>query len=328
MAADVEKAAEYTIVAIVAVLLMALLASISLGGSASVDPVTDSNVTVESRPDVPGSVDVSATREYAASFPDEGGYVDTPAVGNGSLTVCGSAELASDANTAATYTVWAGKNGTRALHYDSGVWLWYVANETTGTSETVTLPAPSPSDALTQVCGRYNASAQTVTMSREESVSATLALTSETEDRNVSREWYGRIDEVRRFGGAVDDATLTAYGDDPIQPLPSAPRDGRLLFDEGSGSTSHVYFDGSDATLVNVGWTAGLSDVSLDRGTDYELHGSPFSLRVLSGGYLEGAPVVFVDWALVGLGSMIIEFVGVLLGVSALWYIMREAGVI
>ena len=76
------------------------------------------------------------------------------------------------------------------------------------------------------------------------------------------------------------------------------------MFDEGSGGDTVVYWAGTSATIVNGSWTnQGIENPSLQAGTDYATYTDPVRVEVLSGGYLEGAPVLFVSWTQLPLGG-------------------------
>lgn len=291
----------------------AAILSIMLAGSAVLEqPQSNTSITLDSgETTVPNGVEVSATKENALAFPGDG-YVDGPGPANGSKTVCAAGQLDGDANGQATYTLYGAENGSVLLQYDAGQWMGYV--EANGDSAKATMNAANP-DEWRRVCLRYNATASTVTVSRDTTVGSPVAMDGDTERRNASFDWFGKIDEVRTFGNPVPNATLSAYGDDAIQPFPDENRTGRMMFDEGEGGSTEVYWANTDATLVNASWTSGLSDVPLDRGTDYQLSGDPFQITLTDSGYLDGAPIVWISWLSLPLG---INFAAIMSSVATI----------
>lgn len=325
MAIGIEDGAKAIVSAIVVIAVAsAILSGVLSGGPAAIQtPANNTTITVDQgQTSVPSWVDVSATRGNAVAFSAWNGYVETPTLGNGSITVCSAGKLASDANTKATYTLYADDNATTLLQYDAGHWMFYHANVSGSLSAKATVAAPNPSATLRPVCGRYNAANETVSVSRGTTVSAPVQMDSDTERRNTSYDWYGSIDETRTFGEAIPNATLTAYGNDPIQPLEDWNRTGRLMYDEGSGTTTNIYWSSQDATIVNGTWTDGLDDVALDKGDDYRLYDRPFQILFPPSGYLDGAPVVYLTWLATPMGinfvSLLMSLVGILIvGIGA-----------
>jgi len=68
------------------------------------------------------------------------------------------------------------------------------------------------------------------------------------------------------------------------------------MFNDGLVTTAY-YADG-DATLVgDTALVDGVDAPGLVRGTDYTIETEPFTFRAVAGGYLDGAPVVFLGGA-------------------------------
>lgn len=207
----------------------------------------------------------------------------------GSWSACAVAELDSSANQNDTYTVAAYENATILVQFDAGDWAVYFNNTTR--SGMARIDATSPTTE-TAVCARWNESHLIV--SRNATISSGVALTSSTTSRNVTRNWTGTLDEVRTFNSSISDNEIQTYAGDPITPLPGTNRSTRWMFDEGSGGTTRDYVSDTDATIYGTSWTSGVAKPSISEGTDYEVRASPLEIKVLSGGYLDGAPVVWV----------------------------------
>lgn len=306
----------------VTMLVALMLVTISLGvfsvlsvsGSTSINATTTGYTPVDAAlRDVPNHVTVEATTGYGLSFSgDQALSASLPSnLTNNSWTVCAAVELNDTSNQNGTYDVVAYDNASILLQFDDGQWSVYANNGSADGKATIAAPDPTttttgggyfswlfPSKAasLRRVCGRYDAASNELVVARDGNVSAAVPLTASTTTRNVSVNWTGREDEIRVFGSAVSNATLAEYSDDPVQPLPGTNRIARLMLDEGSGTTTKVYFATQTIPIGNASWADGAQRPSLSLGTDYQLHNTPFSLRVLPGGYLEGAPVEYVSW--------------------------------
>lgn len=265
------------------------------GASSQVDPrPAGTFTTVDDRPDVPGRVSVSATTETALYF-DGTDYVESDAhdtLTGSPWTVCAAAELDSDANLANTYDVAAVENESIMLQYDAGSWLAYYNNSTADGKATIDAPSPH---GMTFVCGRWNGTQLQIYRNGTAGSPSTLSAT--TTSRNVSTEWYGRLDEVRVYNSSLTASQVQSYADHPILPVQGVTPDGRYMFDEGSGGTTHVYFADTTANVVGASWVDGLRDESYTRGVEYELRGEPFSIKVIQGSRLDGAPVLYVEYA-------------------------------
>lgn len=271
-------------------------------GTVPVEPTTGSFVNVSGDITYSDGIAVRATLENALLF-DGNSAVTAPAPQNlskGSWTICTTAELGDGTNLDATYDLVAYENESILLQYDAGKWSAYFDNGTHDAKATIDAPSPRgtsgilSSDQFTSVCGRYNETSNELVIARDDTFSNPEALDASTDARNVSFEWVGRQDEVRLFNSSVSNATIASYAADPIKPQPGTDRVARFMFDEGEGSTTTVYFADVEASIGGAEWTDGVPRPGVDEGTDYELQKEPLQLKVLSGGYLDGAPVVFV----------------------------------
>ncbi len=305
---SIESTAQTVGQAVLVVVVLAIVLGAAFGAgidilgepdTATVEPVMDSFVQVGGDLTYTNGITAQATLENALLFDGEGSHVSAGApenISDGSWTVCAAVELGSDANLDATYDVLAYDNTSILIQYDAGNWSTYHDNGTHTARATIEAPNPrgTSADPFTAVCGRYNATANDLVVSRDDTISSAISLTTANTSLNTSWEWIGRQDEVRLFNTSVSNSTIEAYADDPIQPLPGNDRAVRFLFDEGEGSTTHGYFANVDASIGGAEWTNGLSKPGISIGTDYEFDRSPLRIKVLSSGYLDSAPVVFV----------------------------------
>lgn len=242
--------------------------------------------------DVSG-VTVVATRERGASL-DGASYIDTPD-GNisQSWTVCQVGALASDHNQQASYDFFAYENESITLRYTAGNWT--VRRLKNGTNTAASATASSPTQ-LTTVCGRWNASSQTLNLLVDGNQVASSSVGEVDRPRPVAVPWRGTVDETRVFNGTVSDSQISTLASDPITALPGTERTLRVMYDENIGGGVRAYYSSSNAQFVgDISLTAGVTAPGLTEGTDYEFGGS-VTVTPLSGGYLDGAPVVFIDY--------------------------------
>mgnify|MGYP002762358031 CR=1 FL=1 len=295
--------------AVITAVVIALVALVGIVITAPiVGVVSDSTVSVEQaiEPQVGESVTVTsgstdrdvtvrATRENAVQF-DGTGYVDaTPPPGwnndSWSVTAVATPDTSDGSafNPDATHNVIAVNNSTFRVDWANGYWA--AVYERGGESARVQVPATATQ---TPIVVTFNGSSDELAIEADGNRSA-ATLDTNTNVRRPSLNWVGTIDEVRYIDGQLSSGQVDTYQADPIDPLAGADHTARWLFDEGSGSTSVGYYNGSTAELIGAGWGAGVAGPDLDAGTDYELTQNPLAIVALDGGYLDGAPVVFIN---------------------------------
>lgn len=313
------------IVLIVVVSLLPSFVGLQLvDGSAAVNGSSGNYTIINSEIDnIPADVTVKATRGNALDF-DGNETIASAAPENltqGSWTVCAAAELSHDANSNATYDIFAYDNASLLLQYDAGQWSAYYDNGSADAKATIN--AVSPKSGFTPVCARYNASADDLVIVRNGTVSGADSLTTTTDSRNLSSDWRGRIDEVRTFADPLEQEDLNTYAQDPIKPLPGTNRTARFMFDEGSGSTTAVYFANESEEVQGADWTSGVSGQPMRNEEDYELSGDPLSIRYNASGYLNGAPVVYISWEWKS-GGMVFGMLPLFAGLVILGFVAKK----
>jgi len=278
------------------------------------------------------NLSVAATSGQALRL--DGGYVPAPADvtidDNNGGTLMATAALDSGANQSAAYHV-AGADGDLVLRFDDGQWLAIYANQTTTTASA---PASSATD-YTTLSARWDGASDELTLFVDGSAANTTSIGT-TEQRQVANNLDGRIEEVRIFDSALGNSPITTYHGDPINSLNGQTHETRLLFDEGEGSSTLAFYQGAQADIVGPhSWTTGVEQGQTPQaGTDFEVSGN--SIRVVSGGYLDGQPKLYLSFESgffgglvatifnVGPAALQLIVVGVLvMGASALY---RELG--
>lgn len=277
----------------------------AVGGSIVEEPSTSSwiDTGANERPD---NLDVAATREQAVQLDGEG-YVEAPEPAlNDSWTVCSVGALTEGVNQQAHYTLLAIDNETVTLRFADGNWTArYIQND--GPETAASAAASSPTN-LTAVCGRYNNATATLDLVIDGTIAASSANGQVDQTRQPSVAWNGTVDETRVWGRALSDSNLTAYADDPITALPGTDRQLRVMYDEDLGGETRAYNTNGRAGLVGA---AAIGDPGVPRpgvseGADWEAQNEgTFEIRAVDGGYLDGAPIVFVSWPGGPFGSII-----------------------
>lgn len=303
---NTEYIMRYLVAAVIAVTAISILfgfgADIGSGSAQVEHPGHDRHTLDSSLQEPPNEIDVLATRENALVLSGDPVEFDAPdEFADGSWTVCVTAALDEETNGDAAYDVFAHDSGSLILQYDSGDWAVY--HEDGDQDAVASVPADDPWD-LTPMCARYDEGAGELSIDADGESSGWVALDTGTAERNVSWEWHGRQDEVRLFGGPLSDDSVDGYVDDPVAPMPGEDRLARFMFNEGSGDSTAIYFMDEDADVSGAGWGEGVGNPrewfglasAIDEGDDYVIHSEPFGISIVEGGYLDGAPVVFVDW--------------------------------
>lgn len=213
-------------------------------------------------------------------------------VEHGPWTACTYAEVGDGANLDATMDVVALVDGAIQLEFDAGHWAVYYSN---GTHDAYArAAAPAPTDPET-VCGRYDGTSLELWVDGNQQASATLTTGPAT--RNTSVPFEGTLDEIRVTNDSVPAARLATYDRYPAVAFDDGrAKAARLMLDEGSGTTSRVYFETSNATLHNATWTDGVSRTALAQSGNYSWATDPWGIVATDGGYLDDAPVVYVDY--------------------------------
>lgn len=111
-----------------------------------------------------------------------------------------------------------------------------------------------------------------------------------------STNWNGTLDETRTFNGSTNDSEQADLHNNPVAPRPTRDRTARLMYDEGQGDTTAIFFTGTRADLSNFSWVDGLNGHELSEGTDYEIDTGAGTITALDGGKIDGAPVVWIDY--------------------------------
>jgi hypothetical protein len=306
-------------IALIAVVLSSVfgLALDLTGGSAVLEPAPETATEVGGIDQPGNSLQVRATTGNALYLGGGGAYVDDPTnesvFESGSWTVAMIAEPSRDGafGEEDTLTLYAAGNETVHLLYEQGNWT---ARYEAPSGQTAYVQAPASLDGRTTVGATYNASADELSLYVDGTLADSDAPDATTVPRNAAYSWIGSIDEVRVWNSTRSASQHAAYHDDPVQPLP-ANASARLMFNDGQ--PARAYYASGDATIYGeTGLVDGVAGPDLVGGDDYETTTEPFTFRIVGGGYLDGAPVVFLGGAGGAFGGLLDQLISV--GTTAL----------
>ena len=271
------------IILMVAAMLTVTFSGVLVSGAAateSFEPSTDGSTLT----DITQIDDVTLTTGYALAFSD-GGHVDAnieDEIG-AEWSVCAVAAV-DEAHSDANMAIYAHDNESVLLEYRGGEWAAHY-NDGSQTAD-ATIEATDP-HSLSPVCAVFDGDELVVWDGHEPSEPGQLS--SETEPRPITIGFEGTIDEVRTFDGAIADDSVARFADEPVDALAEENHRSRMMFDEGEGTTTTIYYQDTDGDVVDAEWTDGVEGPELVENEDW----SSENLRIiaLEGGLLDGAPV-------------------------------------
>jgi hypothetical protein len=182
-------------------------------------------------------------------------------------------------------------NDSVRLYYNDSK---YIARYDNGSANaTVSIPEPAPRN-LSSLVVRWNGTELLLTNG---TVSNTTTLTTSPDPAIPLWDWVGRVDEIRTYNGSINDSAVSGYTSDPISAYPDEPQGVRLMFDQLDNGETAQHFAGGAAVVEGGRLTGGVEPPSMVEGVDYTVDSGPFSITVLAGGYLEGQPTVYLEYA-------------------------------
>ena len=197
-------------------------------------------------------------------------------------------------------------NGRVLIQYNGSTseWVGWYYDDGTGNSYRLSGSAPNQPGNLSLVTVTSNAT-HVVLYRNTTQLDVRDISTSSVEDAELNASnWHGTLDETRVFDDYTNASEQSDLHSNPVAPRPDRTRTARLTFDEGSGSTTAIYFTGTVATLSNHTWVDGLEGHELTDGVDYTLNQDSGTITALDGGRIDGAPVVWVTYRYEGLNDV------------------------
>lgn len=191
--------------------------------------------------------------------------------------------------------------GEVLLHYNgsSSQWSAYYYNESSRNSYRVNVSAPNQPGNLTWVAAWSNGTHFTVYANTTRGEIVELAGENSAEAEWNASNWDGMVEELRILDKPLNATERSDHVSDPVAPLKGAGVSARLMFDEGDGTSTAVYFTGGSATVSNVTWGQGHPGNILTQGDDYAVGWFSDAIKALEGGRLDGAPVAWVTYRIV-----------------------------
>ena len=249
--------------------------------------------------DRPADLTVSLSDEREAVFDANESYIEDPTADavwqdDWAVALTVREPLDDEINRDATYTLYAADNETVHILYEAGNWT---ARYNDGDQSAVA-QASVTQDPIehTPIVATWDETAGELALYVDGDERDTAALTDETVARDAAISWYGGIDEVRTYNATLDGAAASAYAAEPVQPIQPGDAEARLMFNDGEETV--VYYSGGEAAIVgDITFGDGVGQPPIEEGTDYELTSSPTEFRAVEGGFVDGAPVVFLSWA-------------------------------
>lgn len=198
-------------------------------------------------------------------------------------------------------------NGRVVISYNGsqGNWSAWYYDEGSTDSWQVNASAPNQPGNLTNVIVWSNSTHLTIYRNNTQGDVKNITGSNIADAPVMSQNWDGRIDEVRTFDDALDDANRSTIVNSPVDPVPDTNRTSRIMFDEPNKSTQSIFFTGTRLEQSNVTFSDGL-DGSVMTGeslisnimgtTDYVWETSGPQIYPVSGGDLDGAPAAYVEY--------------------------------
>lgn len=194
-------------------------------------------------------------------------------------------------------------DGDVLLNYNGtdGNWSGWFYDRGSRDSYVVNASATDQPGTLTPLCLVHNGSHVSIyrnnSLGETENASVESIESVETNTTN----WDGRLDETRFDDDALNASQRQQLIDDPIGPLTTSNRTGRMMYDEGSGTLVYIFWASTNADSSNASYVDGLDGSVLDRDTmlspgDYEWRSDGPEIKPVEGGELDGAPVAYVAY--------------------------------
>lgn len=281
------------------------------GSSTVLEPAPDALTYVTDGSEVDDAFNVRPGTGTAAGFFADG-YVDIPppdaATRADGWALAATVEpLSVDPDN--SHVIYAEDNATVLVEYEAGN---YSARYETSSGDSAHVTAPA-SGGQQAVGVEYRNATSELRLYIDGTVVDTDTADATVEPRQPAYEWDGTIDEFRRWETPVGSATHAAYADDPVQVLNSSSATHRAMFN--TDDPDEIYYANGSATRVgDTEIVDGVQPPDLVQGSDYEIATDPIRIRATSGGYLDGAPVVFVFPT--GSGGVFSGLLGMLVGIG------------
>lgn len=300
-----------TVLSIVLLLAAALLGGMTAGmdtgdtprnKTASPDPITGQSVSFEDTTNAREILEVYSVKDSTGYAIQLNGSADSYAKSKTSVSLADernwSLSTWARLQTTGESQAVASLDGRVVIQYNQSTqqWVGWYYDDGSGYSYDVRVAAPNQPGNLSLVTVTANASHLTIYRNTTQGSTANISTASVAPLNTSVSNLNGTIDEMRVFADATNDSEQSDLYSSPVAPRPERNRTGRIMYDEGSGTTSAFYFTSTSVELSNADWVQGLAGNELTEGTDYELDTASGGVTALAGGRIDGAPVVWIDY--------------------------------
>lgn len=182
-------------------------------------------------------------------------------------------------------------------------WVGYVYDGNNGSSVRVRGAAGNPSD-YHQLCVYRDGTDVRLYSNASLVDTATLTNTSEastTELVGGNQSWQGRVEEYRSFADPLNSSERNQTVSEPVNPLTTANRTGRIYFDAGQNAQAYLFLGSPDPKVGSIEgdhlWVqTGFDGATLVAGGNYTWTDDGPTLEPASGGSLATQPAAWVDY--------------------------------
>lgn len=211
-----------------------------------------------------------------------------------------------------------------AWYYDEGARNSYQVNVSASGNEVGN---------YTNVMVRANGTHFTIYRNNTQGEIVNITLSSITDAPVNATNWNGRIEEIRTFDDALTSSERSSLVSSPAEELPAPNVTARAMFDQPDRSTQLLLYTGTSLDQSNASFSQGFAEQIMSAqgvlgGGDYEWDNNGPKIRALSGGDLDGAPVVYASYEYDGDTSFMVDAWNDTVGLAALLPILILLGVI
>lgn len=232
------------------------------------------------------------------SYVESAGSIDVPTDQNFTIGTWAQVDEKGDAENMTMTAISVQGEAVISYNGSTGNWTGYYYSDKTRDSYRVDVDAPNQPGNLTWVALWANGTH--VTIYANTTQGEIVALNSNTADASIdAANWNGTVDETRGFGEPLTSSERSDIVNNPVAPQPGQSRLFRLMYDQGGGDSTPIYFASDTASLSNASWVSALSGNILTQGSDYAVGWFSDAIKALDGGGLDGAPVAWVTYRIV-----------------------------
>lgn len=195
-------------------------------------------------------------------------------------------------------------NGRALIVYNgtSDQWVGWYYNEGQRDSYLVNVSAPDQPANLTNVQLVANETHLTIYQNNTRGSVANITVENTAAQPNETQNWHGTLEETRTFDDGLGSTTRQELIDTPLAAQPNLNRTTRIMYDEPYAQTQLLLLAPGQLETYNASFVSGFEGKELQEGrfaatgSDYSWNEEGPQIKPLSGGEVENAPVVYVDY--------------------------------